>query len=198
MFRSGTRPFASFVLASLSALALSTLCAQESPRAGPSGRPPAGDGRGLATFGDRGLEGFGRRPLESFGRRPLARFGDVPLAPMGGLVVPGPSQQRIDARGERRPRPPRSRPFRAPRLFEEAPPTVVVRSLSVASIHGVALAGSAASIGRAQLPPVRPPPIVLDHRPALERLAAALDSEARRAEERGDFDAARSLRSAVR
>jgi len=181
------------LLVALSAAAVPA-AAQEEREARPAGRTVSGDGRGMATFGDRGLTTFGERFGESFGRRDLERFSDIPLAPMGGLEVAGASERRASPgrslRSGSRGRPPRGeRPFSG---FPRAP-TSLGRARSVASIHGVPLAPAPEPSPTFVLPAVPPPVLTLDHAPALAVLSEALREEIRRAERRGDLDAARSL-----
>jgi hypothetical protein len=146
-------------------------------------RRAAGDGRGLATFGDRGLSSFGDRFDASFGRRDLTTFSDTPLAPMGGLVPGGVAAPKGGANG--------SRGCSQGRLRFTSVPSSSSQSLrnSVASLtSGFVDAGFELLMPRVELPA-----IVLDHRPAQALLDATLDVELRRAADSGDADLVRSL-----
>jgi hypothetical protein len=195
MFRFPDAAFARLSLAGiLGALVLAGALAQDDSR-GDSGRGVRGDGRGMATFGDRNLTSFGDRFNESFADRGLTSFSDIPLAPMGGLELPSPSDRaRAATHDSAKPRrlanhhPPRSRRMN---VVPSAP--TPSHSTSIASIRGIPLHAMPEETSVVMLPPVRLPVLVLDHRPALDRLEAALQAERKRARERGDLDAVRAL-----
>jgi len=152
---------------------------------GGGARRVAGDGRGLATFGDRALTSFGRRFDTSFATRPLTSFGDAPLVPMGGLITGG------DAPGD-------GTRIEHHHHFSH-------RNDS-GGFDAQQWAGSEASqqLDRYDdddaadgswflMPAVALPAVVLDHRPAAATLEATLAAAIRRARAAGDLDLARSL-----
>jgi hypothetical protein len=147
---------------------------------------PAGDGRGLATFGDRGLTTFSDRGLASFGDRGLTSFSDIPLAPMGGLVPgePAPAGARADSGSSRR----RSR--RSIRVQGFSSGERGSRSFATLAPEGAATRAARALV---LLPAVAVPPLVLDHGAAAADIAARLELEVGRALAAGDQDVARTL-----
>jgi hypothetical protein len=154
----------------------------------------AGDGRGLATFGDRGLTTFGDRFGQSFADRGLTTFADTPLTPMGGLI-PGGVSVATDG----------SDPSVRHHSNGSSASTSRRVSWSDSSSWRTAI-DSQASLGAGfsvdvdeggdrvlLMPRVELPVVVLDHRPALAVLDATLDAAIRRAAATGDVDLVRSL-----
>lgn len=156
-------------------------------------RVAAGDGRGLATFGDRALTTFGDRFTESFGRRGLEKFSDIPLTPMGGLI-PGGAPASGNGSGSS------GRGHSSSSHHHSGFSGPVVPLAAVGSPESEVSVGSNFAFDGASdqptallMPRVELPVVVLDHRPALALLEATLDAEIRRADAAGDADLARSL-----
>jgi len=152
----------------------------------------AGDGRGLATFGDRALTTFSDRPLTTYGDRGLERFSDIPLAPMGGLIPGGVSVSNHGSSGSSRGHSSSSR--RQSGVTDSFVPMAAVGSpVSEVSIGSTLADDDADDSALLLMPRVELPVVVLDHRPALALLEATLDAEIRRADAAGDGDLVRSL-----
>lgn len=152
---------------------------------------PAGDGRGLASFGTRGLTTFGDRPLTTFGDRGLEKFSDIPLAPMGGLI-PGGVAAADHGSGSSGHGHSSSRHHSG--FNDSFVPLAAIGSPESAVSIGANFADDADPDEMTLLMPrVELPVVVFDHRPALALLEATLDAEIRRADAAGDSDLARSL-----
>jgi hypothetical protein len=154
-------------------------------------RRAAGDGRGLATFGDRGLTSFGDRGLTTFGDRGLTSFSDIPLAPMGGLVPGGVAAPDGASNGGDRIHSSHSRCRSSGGSGAFVPLPTRESAVSFGSTFTDDFDfddGSPLLMPRVELPLV-----VLDHRPALALVEATLENEIRRADEAGDSDLVRSL-----
>jgi hypothetical protein len=152
---------------------------------------PAGDGRGLATFGDRGLTTFGDRPLTTFGDRGLEKFSDIPLAPMGGLIPGGAAaaDHGFGSSGRGHSSSHRHSGFSG----SFVPLAAIGTPESAVSIGANSADGADPDEMTLLMPRVELPVVVLDHRSALALLEATLDAEIRRADAAGDGDLARSL-----
>ena len=154
-------------------------------------RVAAGDGRGLATFGDRALTTFGDRPLTTFGDRGLEKFSDIPLTPMGGLIPGGVSFSGHSSGASDRGHSASShRNFGVTGFFV---PMAAVGSPDSRVSIGSSFEDDDADDSALLMPRVELPVLVLDHRPALALLEATLDAEIRRADAAGDGDLVRSL-----
>lgn len=157
-------------------------------------RRAAGDGRGLATFGDRPLTTFSDRPLTTYGDRGLERFSDIPLAPMGGLIPGGVTVSgggNVGGSGSSH------RSHSSTRRFSSTSSFVPIASIG-SSRSEISFGSNLADEDLDEpsillMPRVELPVLVLDHRPALALLEATLDDEVRRAAAAGDCDLARSL-----
>lgn len=157
-------------------------------------RAVAGDGRGMATFGDRFMESFGTRPLDS--------IGPIPLTSMGGLdrVTAG-AGSRVAA-GRDRPGGSRGGSFaRRSRRFvhlhcDDDALLRAARRRSVATLHGAVLP-VIADVPQFALPRLPLPPLVLDSTVAEAELVAALAAEEQRSAASGDSGAAAAFRLAA-
>lgn len=154
-------------------------------------RVAAGDGRGLATFGDRALTTFGDRPLTTFGDRGLEKFSDIPLTSMGGLIPGG-----VSISGHSSGTSDRSHSNSSHHHFgvtDTFVPMAAVGSPGSQVSIGSTFEDDDADDTALLMPRVELPVVVLDHRPALALLEATLDAEIRRADAAGDGDLVRSL-----
>jgi hypothetical protein len=150
----------------------------------------AGDGRGLATFGDRPLTTFSDRPLTTFGDRGFERFSEIPLAPMGGLIPGGVTVSGSSAGSSGRAHSSHRRSTTTTRIV---PIATIGSSRSEVSFGSSFADDDLDATPTLLMPRVELPAVVLDHRPALALLEATLDDEVRRAAAAGDGDLARSL-----
>lgn len=183
------------LLTGLALLGVAGLCFAGDGKAGKSSRRAAGDGRGLATFGDRGLLPFGDRFVEGFGDRGLESFSDTPLMSIGGLVPDGGSaddrSHDRSSQGTRRDRRDRRERFGG---ITSAGGSFAGQSQASLRTSDGAFAPTNATVGRGTLlPALELPALVLDHRLALATLDSVLDAALQRAEAAGDLDLARSL-----
>lgn len=156
---------------------------------GDSGKRLAGDGRGLARFGDRGLTTFGDRGLTQYSDRGLISFSDTPLISMGGLRQEG--VRRSDNSRSNRVRASRSNSRRSFGTNGSSQTWMIDSQAMLRASTGATFGFSA--VLPILMPAIEPPAVVFDHEPAAADLGRTLDEAMKRAIDEGNLDLARSL-----